>query len=177
MAAPAEQSIDRLVARLADDVPQGDFDTTDCRHHRGAALILIANHVADDRLDIKRIAAEHPALDPPVAQRLDGPLLPLERRFADAAEAGIGREAQEEVVAQTGIREEGFKTSDFHRWSRVFTTEFTEITEEALVIVPRSVFSVISVVSRSAQRRSSAHSNRVPRRAGRALQSQRREDE
>ena len=96
MAPAPQQAIDRLIARLADQVPERDLDAADRRHDRRAALVLVADHAADHRLDVERVAAQHPAFDPLVRQGLDGLLLPLERRLADARQAGVGAQADEQ---------------------------------------------------------------------------------
>jgi len=58
-------------------------------------LVLIANQVTNDPLDIEWVAAQDPPFEPLVAQRLDGLLLPFERRFADASQSAIGGQPQE----------------------------------------------------------------------------------
>ena len=65
--AAAEQPVDRLAAGLADQVPERDLDPADGGHDRRSALVLVADHPADDRLDVERVAAQHPPLDPLVA--------------------------------------------------------------------------------------------------------------
>src|SRR5207249_439291 len=60
----AQELVDRLAARLADQIPHSDLHAADGRHHRGAALVLIANHATDHCLDVKRIAAQNSALHP-----------------------------------------------------------------------------------------------------------------
>src|SRR5829696_2769021 len=75
--APAKQPVDGLVASLTYDVPERDLDAADRRHHRAAALVLVAYHGADDGLDVERVAAKHPVLDPFVDDGLDRLLLPL----------------------------------------------------------------------------------------------------
>src|SRR5262249_6746152 len=40
LAPASEKLIYRLAAGLADQIPHGDLDAADCRHHRGAALVL-----------------------------------------------------------------------------------------------------------------------------------------
>ena len=112
MAPPAQQAIDRLIHRLADDVPERDLDAADRRHHGRAALVLVADHPADDGLDVERVAAQHPPLDPLVQHGLDRPLLPLERRLADARQAGIGPQADEQVIPQPGVGQEGLEADD-----------------------------------------------------------------
>src|SRR5262249_17460812 len=102
-------------APLAEDVPQSDLDAADRRHPRSAALILIADQTADNRFDVERIASEDAAFDPFVAHGLYGFLLPFERRFTDAGEAGIRVQAQEQVVPEAGVGEEGFEARDFHQ--------------------------------------------------------------
>ena len=103
MAAAAEQPVDRLAASLAHQVPERDLHRADGGHDSRAALVLVADHPADDGLDIERIAAQDPALDPLVGQGLHRFLLPLQRRLADAREAGIGAQANEEVVRSPAL--------------------------------------------------------------------------
>ena len=118
MAAAAEQPVDRLAAGLADQVPEGDLDRADGGHHGRSALVLVADHPADDRLDVERVAAQHPPLDPLVGQRLDRLLLPLQRRLADAGQARIRAQADEQVIAQSGVGQEGLELGDLHAGAR-----------------------------------------------------------
>ena len=114
VAAPPKEPVDGLVAGLADDVPERDLNAADRRHHRAAALVLVAHHGADDRLDVERVATQHPVLDPLVDEGLDRLLLPLQRGLADARQPGVGAEADEEVVAQPGVGHPGLELSDPH---------------------------------------------------------------
>ena len=112
--AAADQAPDRLVAGLADQVPHRDLDPADRGHHGRAALVLVADHAADDRLDVEGIATDDARGDPFVEEHLDGALLPLERGLADAGQAGVGGQADEQVVADAGIGEEGLEAGDLH---------------------------------------------------------------
>ena len=86
-------------------IPERDFHAADGRQHRRSALVLVADQFADDRLDVAGIDAEDSVLDPFVNQRFDGLLLPLQRRLADARQAGVGGQPNEQVVSQSGVRE------------------------------------------------------------------------
>ena len=114
LAATAEQAIQRLATALADDVPHGDLDAADGRHHGRAALVLVADHAPDDGFDVKRITSEDASLDPLVQQGLDGLLLPFQRGFADAREPVIGGQPYEQVVAQAGVGHESLEPGDLH---------------------------------------------------------------
>src|SRR5205823_14155249 len=78
------------------------------------ALILVADQVAEHALDVERVRAEDAVLDPLVDERLDRLLLPFQRGFAETGQAGIGRQAHEQVVAQPGVGQERFELSDLH---------------------------------------------------------------
>src|SRR5207237_3051916 len=67
-----------------------------------------------DGVDIKRVVAKQARLDPVVQEHLYGALLPLERRLADAGQPGVGAQADEQVVAQPGVGQEGFEVDDLH---------------------------------------------------------------
>jgi hypothetical protein len=110
----AQQFIDPLAAGLAYDIPQRDLDAADGGHHRRAALVLVADQVADQALDVERIARQHPAFDPLVAQRLNGPFLPLQCRLADSGQSTVGGQADEQVVPQPRARQERFEPRDLH---------------------------------------------------------------
>ena len=57
----ADQLVDRLVAGLADDVPQRDVDTADRgdRHALGAVILDPVVEIFPDHLDVERIAPDH----------------------------------------------------------------------------------------------------------------------
>src|SRR3954447_10362308 len=57
----ANQLVDRLVARLADDVPERDVDAADCgdRHTLRPVILDSVIEVLPDHLDIEGIAADH----------------------------------------------------------------------------------------------------------------------
>ena len=90
-----------------------------------------------DRLDVERIAAEHPALDPLVQQRLDGLLLPFERRLADARQAGVGAQADEQIIPQPGVGQKRLEADDLQGTSR----PESRITETVPLSATRAVHS------------------------------------
>src|SRR5581483_6842082 len=104
-----------------------NFNTADGGHDGGAALVLVADHAADDGFHVEGVAAHDAALDPFMEEGLDGLLLPFERRLADAREAGIGVQADEEVVPQSRVGEEGLEAGDFHQRSPVDRLQRTAI--------------------------------------------------
>src|SRR5579875_2306640 len=79
--APAQKAVHRLIAGFTNDVPQSDFNSADRRHHRRTALVLIADHVADDGLDVERIATQYAPFDPFVTECLNRLFLPLQSSF------------------------------------------------------------------------------------------------
>src|SRR5262249_41009596 len=95
-----------------DDVPERDLNAADRGHDGRAALILVADHPANHAFDIERVTAEHARFHPLVREGLDGLLLPLESCLAHSREARVGPQADEEVVAQTGIGHQRFKPRD-----------------------------------------------------------------
>ena len=121
LGAAADQAIDRLPGGLADDVPHGDFGRRNRRHHSRAALILVADHRADNRFDVERVLADDPGGHPLVQQNLDCLLLPFKRPLADADHSGIGGEPHEQVVALAGIGEKGLEFLDLHDESMFLT--------------------------------------------------------
>src|ERR1700738_1411158 len=68
----ADKLIDRLPAGLSDQIPHRDLDATDRRQYGRAALILVANHSADNRFDVEGIPAYDSPLDPLMQNRIDG---------------------------------------------------------------------------------------------------------
>ena len=62
----------------------------------------------------ERIDAENPLFDPIVQQALDRPLLPLERRLADARKTGVSGQLQEQIVAEAGVSEKRVELDDLH---------------------------------------------------------------
>ena len=102
------------MARLADQVPAGDLDRADRRHDRRAPWYWSRIMPPIERLDVERVAAQHASFDPFVKERLDGFFLPLERGFADARQSGIGAQANEQIIPQTGVGQKRFEADDLH---------------------------------------------------------------
>ena len=114
--APAQQAPHRLAAGLADEVPAGDLQRADGRHHRAAALVLVADHLAEGALDVEGAGAQHARLGPFVDQRAHGLLLPLQRGLADAVQAVVGVQAHEQIVAQAAVGHQRLDADDLHAW-------------------------------------------------------------
>ena len=96
----AEQLVDRLAQRLADDVPERHLDRADrAVEDRPAARELVAEHVAPQPLDLERRAADHMALGELRDRRLDGRGLPFAGALADAGDAVVGVDLREHPVA------------------------------------------------------------------------------
>src|SRR5205823_7827008 len=56
----AEEPVDRLVERLACDVPAGRLDAGDARHRDlPGARVVVAHHPADEIFDLERVGSEH----------------------------------------------------------------------------------------------------------------------
>jgi hypothetical protein len=77
-------------------------------------LILVANEIAEQPLDVPRILSQQPLFEPFVNQRPDRLLLPFQRRFADPRQTCVRREPQEQVIPQSAVGEEGFQLDDLH---------------------------------------------------------------
>ncbi len=88
---------------LSDQVPHRDLNTADGRHHGGSALILVADHGTNDRLDVEWIASQHPAFDPFVGQILNSLFLPLERGLAHARQTRIRPQADEQIFRSPAL--------------------------------------------------------------------------
>ena len=101
----AEQLIDWLTAGFADDVPARDLDAADRRQHGRATLILIPNQIPEHVFDVERIDAEHPIFNPFVKERLHGGLLPLQRRFAQTGQTGVGCQSHKQIISQPAVHE------------------------------------------------------------------------
>src|SRR5204863_5738645 len=57
--ATAQQLMDRLAGRLADDVPAGNLDRRDCRHVDLAAVgVDVASHLLVEQLDLAGVQAD-----------------------------------------------------------------------------------------------------------------------
>src|SRR4029077_21068434 len=83
----AEQLVDRLAHRLADDVPAGHLDATQHAEQRriGALAVALAVDVPPERLDAEGIAVLDMALEDVLDQADDG--LRPEARGIDLADA------------------------------------------------------------------------------------------
>ena len=111
MAAAAQQPVDRLAARLADQVPQRDLDAADGRHHRRARPGT--GRESSRRSTASMSNGSRPSTRPSThswSSVCDRLLLPFERRLADAREAGVGAQADEQVVPQPGVGEERLRS-------------------------------------------------------------------
>ncbi len=118
----AEQRIDGLADRLADDVPQRHLDGRKDAHQRnvGPAGIAAAIDVAPERLDAERIGAFDVQLEHVLDHRHDR--FRREARGIDLAHAldsagGLELEEEEIAAAEGGRRiadDEGLELGDFH---------------------------------------------------------------
>ena len=86
----AQQSVDGLPAGLAHNVPAGNFERADDSHHGGAALILIADQVAEDLFNVERTDAQNALLGPFMQECVDCHFLPLQGRLTQPGQPGIG---------------------------------------------------------------------------------------
>ena len=118
----AEEVIDGLADRLADDIPQGHLDSAEDAHQRGVGTAGVAApvDVAPQCLDAEGIGVEHVPFEH-VADHRDDRLGGKARRidFADAFDAAGGPELQEDEIASAegGPRvadDEGFQIGDLH---------------------------------------------------------------
>ena len=108
MAAAAEEPADRLRRTLYRSGPMSAISTPLIAVIDGrAALVLVADHAANQRFDVERIAPQHASLDPLMGERLDGFLLPFESCFSHARQAGVGVQANEQIVPQPGVGHQG----------------------------------------------------------------------
>ena len=74
----------------------------------------IANQTADNRFNVKRIAAKDSTFDPFMKQGLHGLFLPLQGGLANAGKAGVRAQTDEQIVAQARVCQEGLEVVDFH---------------------------------------------------------------
>jgi hypothetical protein len=112
---PAEEVVDRLIQRLADDVPAGGLEGGDPRaHHLPCAREVVAAHLFDELLDPEGVMAD----DVPraglgqVAHKGVGVV--HHPRLAEAREALIRVEPHDRQVAPVGADDEGLHVRDLH---------------------------------------------------------------
>src|SRR5262249_38480887 len=84
--------------------------------------------------DVEGIPAGDAVGDPLFDKDLNRPFLPLERSLADAGQAGVGGQADEEIVAQPGIGEKGLEALDLHAGSPSFAATSPSTTASPLAI-------------------------------------------
>ena len=110
----AEQLMDRHAEALAEDVPAGDLD---CGDHRAMDVAAIernaVEHALGERVDAARILSDRQVL-----QFMDAGLGRLDeavqRAFADAVNALVGMDLDEEPVLPAGADGEGLDLGDLH---------------------------------------------------------------
>ncbi|MCA8965298.1 MAG: tetratricopeptide repeat protein [Planctomycetes bacterium] len=124
MKATTEQVVDRLVHRLADEIPTGHLDGADrrCQHQAGVAMVMARRKdPLPEQLDIKRIGADH-ILFAEVFEKAD-----LRRQlgaaargpFTQADDPFVGDEFEKEPIAATAVgfdvvEDDRFKVDDLH---------------------------------------------------------------
>jgi hypothetical protein len=114
---PAEQIIDRLLGRLAHDVPQRLLDAGRgaIEFERAAPLRVIVEGDLQEVPDLKRVAADQITAEF-CDLGADGAIaIVLAIGLAPADDAGIGLDANEhEILAPAGIDRKAFDTRYFH---------------------------------------------------------------
>ena len=111
----AEQAVDGLAERLADDVPARDLDEGDAGHDdlAGAAEVL-QSHTMDEGLDLEGICAENIA-GHGFGEIADDGLRAIEGAdVGDAGEALVGFDFDEGDVAPVGAHGHGRDVRDLH---------------------------------------------------------------
>ena len=103
MVATTDEPVDRLSTSFSDDVPHGDFHAADGRHDSGAALILIADHAADNSLNVKGIFTQDAVFHPLVQECLNRFFSPFQRGLSHTGEIPICLQADEEIISQSRI--------------------------------------------------------------------------
>ncbi len=115
VALAAEDVVQRLSECFPHEVPAGDLHAADRGHDGGTALVLVADHPGSELLHGEGIRPEDAVDHPLVEERLHGLLLPLQGCFAEPRDAGICRQAEEQVIAETRVGEERLEPCDLHR--------------------------------------------------------------
>ena len=111
---PAKQSVHRLPAGLANNVPTGNFERADHGHHGGAALILVADQVCEHPFNVERTDTQNALLGPFMHQGVDCHFLPLQGRLTQPGQAGVGAQPHKQVIAKAGIGQKSFQFDNFH---------------------------------------------------------------
>jgi hypothetical protein len=119
---PAEELVDRLAHRLADDVPARHLDPAQhaAEQEVGAAGVPPHGDDSTELLDPKRVCAEHVLLEHVLERPLDhGRMQRCGVDLADPRHAVVGRELEEDEVAPSegGRRvadDEGLELRDLH---------------------------------------------------------------
>ena len=110
----AEQLMDRHAETFAEDVPAGDLDRRDDRAMDMAAVERDAvEHALGERVDAARILADRKVLEFVHAGlgRLDEA---VQRALADAMDARVGMDPDEQPVLPAGADREGLDLGDLH---------------------------------------------------------------
>src|SRR3712207_2252559 len=94
----AQQLVDGHAQGLALDVEEGRLHRAERRAEHGTRPpVAVAVQPLDDGVDLERVAPDQRALEL-LERGDDGQRLPLERRLADALDAGVGVELHEDEV-------------------------------------------------------------------------------
>ena len=109
----AQQLVHRFTARFANQVPQAISTPLIAVRMVGPPWYWSRIRSLITLRD-RRDGAQDSIFDPVVDQRLNGLLLPFERRLAETGQSGIGRQAHKEIVAQPGIGQKCFQARNFH---------------------------------------------------------------
>ena len=111
----ADQLEDRHAERLALDVEERRLDRAEgAPEHRARPPVGIAVHPLDEVFDRERILSDDEALEL-LDRRRHRLRPPLQRRLADAVDAGVGVELDEDEVRARGVGDEGLQPGDLHR--------------------------------------------------------------
>ena len=114
--AAAEQLVDRRAERLAEDVPAGDLDRRD---HRAVDVAAIERDAVEEalgeRTDAARVLADDEMLEFAHAG-FGGADEAVERPLADAVQALVGHDLDEQPVLPAGADGVGLDPGDAHAW-------------------------------------------------------------
>ena len=111
---PAEQLVHRHAERFAENVPAGDLDRRDRRAVDVAAVERDAvEHLSRQRRDAARIRPDDEMFQL-ADRRLGRADEAVQRAFAEAGDAGIGVDADEQPVLPAGADGKGLDSGDLH---------------------------------------------------------------
>lgn len=119
---PAEQLVDGQSAALAENVPEREFNSRDCRaFDHAAAPEFLSLHDLTEVLNACRVFAGQQIFEI-AEQGNDGVCITSERRFAESGDSLIGVNADEEIVLvgelsgswRGGSDDNRFNLRDFH---------------------------------------------------------------